>query len=500
MIRRISLLALVFLTNVVLAKNDPPLREFRAVWVATVANIDWPSKKGLSVEEQKAEFIKLADMHHKNGMNALIVQVRPAADAFYNSDLEPWSEYLMGEQGKAPTPTYDPLKFMIEETHKRCMEFHAWFNPYRVVVDSKNKNLSENHICNKHPEWLLKYGNREYFDPGIPAARDFTVKVIKDVVKRYDVDAIHFDDYFYPYKIWKKEFPDTASFAKYKGEYTKETKDDWRRNNVNTIIKMLNDTIKSVKPYVKFGISPFGVWRNKDKDPKGSATKAGQTNYDDLYADVLLWLKEGWIDYILPQVYWHIGKKVADYKIITDWWCNNHFNKHLYIGHGVYRMDKKSKTKAWRKKDEIIKQIELNREKPEILGSAYFSSKTFFKNPRKINKRLKKRVYKYAALVPPMPELDDKAPDSPEGIKVKTESGKKVISWNKQNDAWYYVVYKLKKGEEPSAKNIIGVVKNNKIDIAKRSWLFRKKYTIKVAALDRLHNQSKLSKGIKTKI
>ena len=275
-----------------------PNYEFRGVWVATVGNIDWPSKKTLSVEEQKEEFINLVEMHKRNGMNALIVQVRPAADALYSSSYEPWSEFLTGIQGQAPVPFYDPLTFMISETHKRGMEFHAWLNPYRAVFNMRTSSIASNHLTKTHPEWFLVYGDKKYFNPGLPQVRRHTVKVVEDLVKRYDIDGVHMDDYFYPYRIAGREFPDEKEYKRYgKGM----SKDEWRRSNCDSIIYELFNAIRTIKPKLRFGISPFGIWRNKSQDPMGSDTKGGQTNYDDLYADILLWLEKGWIDYVAPQ-------------------------------------------------------------------------------------------------------------------------------------------------------------------------------------------------------
>ena len=251
-------------------------------------------------------------------MNAVILQVRPTADAFYPSELEPWSRYLTGTPGKAPKPFYDPLQFWIDECHKRGMELHAWLNPYRVAQNAKEP-LAANHIAFQHPDWILEYGGKLYFDPGLPQTREFVTKVVKDIVTRYDVDAIHFDDYFYPYPL-TEEFPDTTSFKIYNRAFLPENKADWRRENVDILIEMLSDTIKAVKPWVKFGISPFGVWRNLTDDPRGSDTKAGTTNYDQLYADVIKWQEKGWIDYLLPQLYWQIGHSSVDFEILANWW------------------------------------------------------------------------------------------------------------------------------------------------------------------------------------
>ena len=354
---------------------DKNVFEFRGVWIATVENIDWPSKRGLSNEAQKQEFIALLDLHQKNGMNAIIMQVRPSADALYPSTLEPWSEYLMGQQGLPPSPFYDPLEFMILETHKRGMEFHAWINPYRAVFNIKKSSIAPSHITRLHPEWFLTYGDKKYFNPGLPQVWQHTNRIVRDLVSRYDIDAIHMDDYFYPYRIAGKEFPDEKSYVKNKRGLSKE---DWRRSNCDTIVKQLYATIHQIKPAVQFGISPFGVWRNKSKDPRGSETKAGQTNYDDLYADILLWLEKGWVDYIAPQIYWEHGHPLANYDTIIDWWSKHSFGKNLYIGHGMYKAGTNT---PWRDKNELPYQIKREREEENTRGSIYFSSSSFKNNP-----------------------------------------------------------------------------------------------------------------------
>lgn len=405
-----------FILSIQLFAQPSPQFEFRAVWVATVENIDWPSKKGLPVDEQKAEYIRLLDMHRRNGMNAVVMQIRPVSDAFYPSQYEPWSEYLNGKQGLPPTPYYDPLEFMIAETHKRGMEFHAWINPYRAVFNVARSSVAPSHVTRLFPQWFVTYGSTKYYDPGIPQVREHVTRVIRDIVTRYDLDAIHFDDYFYPYKIPGKEFPDGASYAKYGNGMNK---DDWRRSNVDTIIKMLSQTIKSVNPRVKFGISPFGVWRNNDKDPRGSATKAGVTNYDELYADILLWLEKGWIDYVAPQLYWEMGRKIVDYNILVNWWSSNSFGKQVFIGHGIYRAYE-DKSPAWKNKNEIPNQIKVLRQNPNVQGSVYFSSKTFANNPNGWNDSLRNNYYKYPALPPPMKWIDSIPPIKPLIERVNT--------------------------------------------------------------------------------
>ncbi|MBK7375766.1 MAG: family 10 glycosylhydrolase [Chitinophagaceae bacterium] len=371
--------------------------EFRGVWVATVDNIDWPSKGNYNSDSQKVEFIKLLDMHQRNGMNAMIVQIRPVTDAFYPSQYEPWSEFLTGRQGQPPMPYYDPLEFMISETHKRGMEFHAWMNPYRAVFNINTSSIAANHITRIHPEWFLTYGDKRYFDPGSKEVQQYVTNVVKDVVNRYAVDAIHFDDYFYPYRIAGKEFPDNANFLRYGNGMIK---DDWRRSNVDSIIWMLSTAIKKENPKCQFGISPFGVWRNEDKDPvNGSKTNGAQTNYDDLYADILLWLRNGWIDYVAPQLYWEFGHRIAPYEILLDWWSKHTYGRNCYIGLGIYRANSNS---AWKDITQLPRQIEALRSTPNIQGMIFFSSRSFNNNPNGWSDRLRLDYFKEPAKTPEM--------------------------------------------------------------------------------------------------
>ena len=373
-----------------------PRQELRAVWVATVSNIDYPDRPTVSTDVQKSSFIKLLDMHQRNGMNAVVVQIRPATDAFYPSPLEPWSEWLTGVQGQPPVPYYDPLQFMISETHKRKMEFHAWMNPYRAVFNINNSSISATHITKIHPEWFVTYGDKKYFDPGNKDVQKHVTAVVQDVVSRYAVDAIHFDDYFYPYRIQGKEFPDQSSFARYAQGMNI---DDWRRSNTDSIIVMLSRVIKQENKKCQFGISPFGVWRNADKDPRGSNTKAGQTNYDDLYADILLWLQKGWIDYVAPQLYWEIGHNLADYTTLIDWWSENTYGKNCYIGLGIYRAGSNT---AWKDKTQLPRQIQKLRNTPNINGMIFFSSRTFERNPNGWNDSLRLNYFSEPAIPPAM--------------------------------------------------------------------------------------------------
>lgn len=375
--------------------------EFRGVWVATVEHIDWPSRGNYNADSQKVEFINLLNMHQRNGINAMIVQIRPVTDAFYPSPYEPWSEFLTGKQGQPPVPYYDPLEFMITETHKRGMEFHAWMNPYRAVFNIGRSSIAPNHITRIHPEWFLTYGDKRYFDPGNKEVQEYLTNVVKDVVSRYPIDAIHFDDYFYPYKIAGKDFPDYASFNKY-GNGLK--KDDWRRSNTDSIISKLSVVIKKENPLCQFGISPFGVWRNIDRDPvNGSRTNGAQTNYDDLYADILLWLQKGWIDYVAPQLYWEIGHKIAPYELLIDWWSKHTYGRNCYIGLGIYRANSNA---AWKDLNQVPRMINLLRSTPNIQGMVFYNSSTFSKNPNGWNDSLRLNYFRYPEIAPPVPGIN----------------------------------------------------------------------------------------------
>ena len=496
-----TLLLISFLiTHTVLLAQ--PKHEFRAVWVATVNNIDWPSKPGLSTELQQQEAIRIITDCRNLNMNAIIFQVRPAADAFYPSDLEPWSRYLTGTPGKAPDPYYDPLQFWIEECHRHGMEFHAWLNPFRVSQNIKEP-LGGNHIAFQHPEWILKYGNLLYFDPGLPQTGEFVACVVKDIVSGYDVDAIHFDDYFYPYPL-AEDYPDTVSFAMHNRGFLKEDKADWRRENVDIIIKMLNDTIKATKPWVKFGISPFGVWRNKTDDPRGSETKAGATNYDHLYADVIKWQQNGWIDYLLPQIYWQIGHPQVDFKLLANWWKDHAYNRSMYIGHAVYKIEAGSATPAWTKPGELPSQIRMLRTIPGMEGSAFYSAKHFNRDLFGLQDSLRNSLYRKPAIVPPMKWIDN---TTPQPVKKIRKRGKKVkwkteIAQRVMDKPNLFVIYGNEVGTEFDTNNynhFWGIVKANELKFAKFNKK-KKKYEVRISVLDRLNNESTVSKSVKLKL
>ncbi|MGD8190484.1 family 10 glycosylhydrolase [Brevibacillus ginsengisoli] len=348
----------------------------KGVWVSTVYNLDWPSTASVANQtKQKQEFIQLLQDLQGMGINAVFVQVRPSADAIYPSSLVPWSKYLTGKQGQYPG--YDPLAFMIEETHKRGMQFHAWFNPFRANPDAKTDQLAPNHVAKLHPDWIVNAKSKLYINPGIPQARQEIIDEIMEVVNRYQIDGVHLDDYFYPSD---GVFPDDETFKNYNsGQFA--TKAEWRRDNINQFVKQLGESIHSVKPEVQFGISPFGVWRNKTVDPTGSDTKAGVTAYDNMYADVRTWIQQGWIDYICPQIYWSLSFTPAKYDKLVAWWANEvkDTNVKLYIGHSPYKLG--TSEAGWQSSQEIINQLKYNEQFPQVQGDVFFSAKDLRKNP-----------------------------------------------------------------------------------------------------------------------
>ncbi|HZJ76571.1 MAG TPA: family 10 glycosylhydrolase, partial [Oscillospiraceae bacterium] len=359
--------------------------------ISTVYNLDWPSKKGLSQLQQKQEFIYLLDKLKKTGLNAVIVQIKPSADSFYPSQYAPWSEYLTGVQGQ--NPGYNPLSFMIEETHKRGMEFHAWFNPYRVSVKNDTEKLAADHPARKNPDWVVSYGNKLYYNPGISEVRQFVIDSILEVVRNYNIDGVHLDDYFYPYPESGIDFPDDQLYKANK-RFAGETKAQWRRNNINDFIENLYKSIKREKAGIKFGVSPFGIWRNRADDSKGSDTRGGITSYGSLYADTKYWVEKEWLDYIVPQIYWNFGYDRADYGVLVDWWADitKGRNVHLYIGHAAHKVEKGDT--PWGNPLEIINQIKYNRDILEVKGSIFFRAKSIVDNPLGLADRLGNDVYK----------------------------------------------------------------------------------------------------------
>lgn len=436
----ISILLLSFGYSEAQNKTANPKNEFRAVWIATVANIDWPIKNTDAVEKQKADFIEILDTYKRLNYNVVIVQIRSTGDALYPTDLAPWSKYLTGKQGQPPYPFYDPLEWMIAQAHQRGFEFHAWFNPYRASMDLNTSELSRNHDIIKHPEWMIKYGGKYYYNPALPEVQAHLINVVDEVVSKYDIDAVHFDDYFYPYRIPGEAFNDTASYKKYGKGMGLE---DWRRDNVNTYLKNTYASIKKLKPWVQFGISPFGVWRNKSIDPRGSDTQAGQTNYDDLYADPMAWMEGNYIDYLLPQLYWSVDHPKASYAKLSKWWAENtNKNTALYIGNGSYKINADS-DKRWFDPNEIPNQIDLTRSFNNINGNAFFSAKSFVNKNNAVTQLLKENQYQYPALAFVVPNSKKEVLDTPNVTNINNQSDSTVVTlgFPTQSKIRYVIVY-----------------------------------------------------------
>ncbi len=401
----------------------PPPREFRAVWVATVGNIDWPSRPGLSTAEQKREAVAILDRASRMDLNAIVLQVRPSADAFYESKYEPWSAFLTGTQGKPPEPYYDPLTFWIDEAHRRGLGLHAWFNPYRARYAGAKYQEAPSHVARAFPDLTKPYGGMLWLDPGEPAAFEHTLRVMLDVVRRYDVDGIHFDDYFYPYPIAdpatpgrELDFPDGPSWDKYRASGGMLSRSDWRRDNINRLIRRLAEGIKREKPGVLFGISPFGIPR--PGKPKGVV---GFDQYEKLYADSELWLREGWCDYFAPQLYWKIEAPGQPFRpLLTQWTHTNPKGRHIWPGLSVSRVGDGARGYA---PDEIIGQIAILRETPGASGHILFSIKSLMADRREIATRLEREVYRSAALVPESPWLKVAPPGRPR-VKITPADGK----------------------------------------------------------------------------
>ena len=398
-------------------------REFRGAWLTTAWNSDWPSKPGLAVAQQQAELINILNRLQDLNFNTLIFQVRPEGDAFYASQLEPWSAWLTGTQGKAPNPFYDPLEFAIAECHKRNIELHAWFNPYRAKISIKNPPNIRPHIAITNPDVVYRWGNQLWMDPGAKIVQDRAYNVILDVVRRYDLDGIHLDDYFYPYPIANKTFPDSATYAAYKSVGGKLNLGDWRRDNVNQMVQRLSTGIRATKQHIKFGISPFGIYR-----PGQPPQIKGLDAYNVLYADAKKWLVEGWVDYIAPQLYWRIDQKAQSYPVLLKWWTeNNPQNRHIYTGNNLAQLD----GKTW-KVQEITKQVEISRSLYSnwSMGNIFFALDTLIKNRQGIYNTFQSSVYNQPALVPKMGWRDALSPLPPRQIEVKNRQ----LTWQAAND------------------------------------------------------------------
>ncbi|MCD7930258.1 MAG: family 10 glycosylhydrolase [Tannerellaceae bacterium] len=477
--------------------GSAPKREFRGAWIQTAFQEEYASKP---VSELRKDFVRKLNQLQVCGINAIIFQVRPEADAFYRSDIEPWSRFYTGTQGKAPEGNFDVMAFLIEECHKHGMEFHAWLNPYRAGISGPDV-FTEDHIYYKNPEWFVTYNKQVLFDPGVPDSRAYICRVVRDIVMRYDVDAIHMDDYFYPYPVAGLPFPDDESFRRYgktKG-YSDNRRDDWRRENVNLLISDLRRTILLAKPWVRFGISPFGIYRNKKNTPDGSGSETnGLQNYDDLYADVLHWIRQGWIDYTMPQIYWEIGHTAADYVTLIQWWDKEAGESHLYIGQDVARTMKAG---------QLTEKMKYERNLPQVQGNCFWPANEILWNNGGIADSLKNHYHRYPALIPPYVHQHDRSPKEVKKLKAEWTPDGYVLHWQAEQSplnpetARYFVVYRFGK-QEPvdinKAENIITVTTNPFYLLPYERG--RESYRYVITTVDRFHNESKKGKTKKIKL
>jgi uncharacterized lipoprotein YddW (UPF0748 family) len=412
-----------------------PAREFRAAWVATVANIDWPSEPGLTSEQQQQEFTRIVERAVELNLNALIFQVRPAADALFDSAFEPWSPYLTGTMGKPPTPAYDPLAFAIKTAHEHGIELHVWFNPYRALHKSFQGKVSDDHISKVKPTAVKAYGGYLWLDPGDREAAQHSLDVMLDVVRRYDIDGVHMDDYFYPYPVKDDDghevpFPDDASFANAQADGYEGTRDDWRRSNVDWLVEKLHHYTKQMKPWVRVGISPFGIWR-----PGYPESIKGFDAYDKLYADAKKWLQEGWVDYLTPQLYWTIESKGQSYPKLLEWWSEQNTKQvHLWPGNYTSRVGMKEGTN-W-EADELLRQIEVTRQHPGATGNVHFSMKSLFDDYSDLGTKLQSGPYALPALVP-LRNKNDSAPTNP---STDSKQPWLWVAWTKDGSGWNYEI------------------------------------------------------------
>lgn len=423
--------------------SQNPKREFRGAWLHVIGQTQWQNK---TPKEQREYISKQLDLLQQAGNNVVIFQVRPTADALYISELEPWSSWLTGKRGKAPSPLYDPMQYAIEEAHKRGMEFHAWLNPYRVTSNAKEV-LPADHISKKEPHRFVKFNGQIFFDPAYQENRDFICEVIEDIVARYDVDAIHIDDYFYPYPDanGKKFNGDDASYAKFGNGMERNA---WRRHNVDLLIEQIYHTIKDKKDWVRFGVSPFGIWRNKKNDPRGSNSN-GLQNYDDLYADVLLWAKKGWVDYLAPQLYWTLDMKAAPSRHLAQWWNDNANGVHIYIGQDVQRTMNNADP-GNNDKNELDTKVRLSRKLPNVKGNIWWHGYWVTDNYKGVADSLALKYQSTLALPPAYGNLNEK-PEKVRNLKLVRHNGQLFLKWDlprsgdkmKASDPVKYAVYQF---------------------------------------------------------
>ncbi|MDP5172463.1 MAG: family 10 glycosylhydrolase [Bacteroidia bacterium] len=497
--RRPSQLALLLFFPLMACATDPPPTppkyEFRAVWVATFHNIDWPSDKGLPSPQQKEEYQALVQRQKTNGMNALLVQIRPSGDAFYPSRFAPWSEFVTGKQGVPPSPYYDPLAFMVEETHAANMEFHAWMNPFRAISHKRFSSVDQSNAALRHPEWCFDYGERTYFNPGLPEVRDYLIQIVMEVVKNYDIDGVHFDDYFYPYEEPGNPFVgDLNTFRTYGAGF--DDIHDWRRHTLDLFIRDLSDSIRSVKPWVKFGVSPVGIWRNKKDDPRGSATSSSHTAYDMLHADVRFWLVKGWIDYVAPQLYWSTSHPLANFNELLPWWAANSFGRHVYVGHAAFKLEENI-SRYWVNPSQLPLQLTLRREMQErIQGGVFYSAHSFESNPHGLEDMLRNNFHRFPAFAPPMPWKDPLPPLAVTELEARRNLSNVLLSWNPPtaaadgDTASLYAIYRFRSSEAEDLTRM-----DRLLGLSSQPFFIDQRplgascYYL-VTSMDRLHNES----------
>lgn len=476
-----------------------PKREFRGAWIATVTNLDWPSSPWLTPQQQRDELVSLLDALYAAGINAVIFQIRPECDALYNSPYEPWSYWLTGRQGVPPADGYDPLRFAIAEAHKRGMELHAWFNPYRVERSAGSYGLAPNHVAVRNPTWVIQIGSYRFLNPGLPEVRDHVSKVIADVVRRYDVDGVHMDDYFYPYPPNQITWQDTATFRQYSRGHTDIG--DWRRDNVNLLIRQIYDSVQAIKPQVKFGMSPFGIWR-----PNNPPGIFGMDAYSTIYCDALAWLRGQYIDYIAPQLYWSFGG-AQDYARLQPWWADhaNSYSRHLYTGNGLYRMWPPPRGLDW-PATELANQISYNRANPKVQGSIFFRANVVRDNVKGFTELLKSEIYRTPAIIPRMAWKESVPPNPPQNLRAGIDffRGLYTLRWDRPSaasdgdTASRYIVYRFTTptygpSDLENSKHLIALVGEPSVTPSARIDTPGVRYYFAVAALDRNNNESTLS-------
>ncbi|MED4017916.1 MULTISPECIES: glycoside hydrolase family 10 protein [Sutcliffiella] len=500
-----SLIVPMFNSQAKAAEQMNPKHEMRAAWIATVQNID--IRSGMNETAYTAWVVETLDFLKGKNFNAIIYQVKPTSDTFYPSNIDPWSKYITGKS-QDTDPGYDPLAIMIEEAHNRGIEVHAWVNPYRITMPGETlESLADKNVAKKNPEWVVYHGRQYYLNPGIPEVRDYLISVVEELVENYDIEAVHMDDYFYPYRIAGQEFPDEEQYELY-GEGFDHI-DDWRRDNVNRLVADLNNAIKNKKEWVQFGISPFGVWRNIANDPTGSRTTAGQTNYDDLYADTRQWIKDGSIDYITPQIYWSRGFAAADYTILLDWWSNEvntyAYNTpvNLYIGTADYKVADNF-DQNWYNPYELAGQILDNRANGTALGQMHFSLRQIIKNNIGYANILENEIYTTKAITPATPWNNDSLPQKPNTVHAHKEDGQITLTIDdkKHSDARRYVIYRFegnKEGDYNNPANIVDVIytKDGVTTFTDTTIEDGKSYTYGVTSLSNTGVESKHARAVR---